>query len=332
MLLLLRLSGRMYRANNPRGRYHRHIEEKAGLRPVDLQPEGRDALPPLLVKKIRWYMVELLETGRLLVLLREKPLTAREEKALILLGGIMAVYDSLVDEQDDPGLPGKVLGRFIRKENFDGGKGWSGTEKVFHVLSEAFFSAVTEEQWLRFTRHFGQINYQLLSGRQKNERISEKEVLDLTYGKGGASLLLCLSLLFPPDKKLEQAMFSLGGLIQLLNDAQDLHKDAVKGITTFVRFKKSFGEIIETIEEQENRTFGEFYPLSAEYRQTSRFLFCIHALTVAVKYKILAYRKNVGEYSDYDLLGKMDREYFRVDPFSQASVRYCVPKILFARL
>ncbi len=327
--LLLRLTFRMSRANRPEGCYFRRVPEKAGNIFNDALDLDDGSLPPLFFKKIRWYMVELLETGKLLSVLQRKSLSGAEERNFVLLGAIMAVFDSLIDDAADTALASAVLRRFIRKETaFSGSENMPAIERIFILFSDQLFVSVSDEQWQRMSVHFEKISYQLKSGEQKQKILNEEETLNLTFGKGGASVLLCYSLLFPPDEKAEKAMFELGGLIQLLNDAQDIRKDAEKGIRTFVWYQRNFSDITKLIESYRKKTFLSFSASGFPERSLYRFLFCINALVVAIHYKTYRYTEICNDQIDIPGIALRKKSEFAVNPFSLRGIKYIVPRVI----
>jgi len=328
LILLIRLIRKLYRTNRPDSRYHRIVSKNTGLGRLEKEYSGNELLPPLLLLKIRWYMVELLFTGELLTLLRDLPLSKEEKQNLTSLGAIMAIFDTLVDEFPDQSVPAKLLGRFIRKELSAAGEETTAPERLFYHFAAQLYTDTTEDTWQKMSAYFEQIPYQLQSAEQKQETLPEEEVLRITGGKGGVSLLLCSSLLLGKDKTTEDALFGLGAFIQFLNDAQDLRKDAEKGIRTFTAFRKDFAAIEAFLGEQWDMTRKAISALDLPPHRTYEFLFSIHALYVGISYKLSRYALICGNRLDLKSIAVMDRKEFRTDPFSPEGIRYCLPRIL----
>ncbi len=329
--LLLRLAVQMYRANRQNGAYHRSVLKKAGrvVSEAELLDDG--SLPPLLFKKMQWYMVNLAVTGRLLTMLRGKPLSGTEEKSFIYLGAIMALFDSLVDEQPDPEIPARLLEQFTKQTGPDIKNSPSAIEKIFALYSSEFYRSTDEFQWERLSVHFRQIGYQLRSGIQKQTSLTEEEMLKLTLGKGGVSMLLCQALLFERNTKTEKAFYDLGGLIQLLNDAQDVHKDALKGIRTFMNYTQNWTEAAGIPEAQKEQTFTSFHACNFSESRLYPFLFNIAAMVTVIQYKLTRYAEHTNKQLIINEIAGMERKDFLVNPFSLRSLLYCVPRILVFR-
>lgn len=324
--LLSRLALQMSRANRQDGRYQAAVLKKAGdvISAATALDDG--SLPPLLFKKIQWYMTELLITGSLLSGLRLKKLSQGEERQFIYLGAIMALFDAMVDDQLPSTVPAQSLNHFINKDYHTGGL--SSIEKIFLLYSERFTENVDSSTWIELERHFEKIRYQLESKSQAVGEPGEEELMRLTIGKGAASLLLCYALLFPADEKNERAMFELGALIQLMNDAQDVYKDASRGITTFMAFRTNWKDAETVLEKHMAGTCKAFLESAFPRKRLYPFLFQINAMLVLIRYKLEYYSGITNNILDIKSVSAMSREDFRVRLFSFKALVYSIPRIL----
>ncbi|RXK86152.1 hypothetical protein [Filimonas effusa] len=74
---------------------------------------------------------------------------------------------------------------------------------------------------------------QLLSKEQHNSQLPDETLLDITFTKGGYSVLLCRYYLDLPANATEEACwYRIGTIIQLTNDLFDIYKDLADNIDT----------------------------------------------------------------------------------------------------
>jgi hypothetical protein len=159
--------------------------------------------------------------------LRARPLNQKQREATLLFCVLTPILDDAMD--DDHYSEAEIRGclnlefqRFSQNEQVGFG--------LFHDLE----ARVGDVRKLIFWEKA--IDFQLKSGAQiADHRLSEAEIREITYGKGGFSLLHFMKSIVAEDlidPQTEIAVFDFGAIIQLTNDIFDTHKDLREGLQT----------------------------------------------------------------------------------------------------
>lgn len=149
--------------------------------------------------------------------------------------------DELISEEQLKGLSFQPAQ--YNAETFD--------EKVFqlsHLLLRNFVK--NKSSYDRISQEL--YHAQMQSKQQSENKLSDEEIRQITFNKGGKSVLLCRYYLeFSPDKTEDICWYTIGTLIQLTNDLYDIYKDIQDDISTLpnrmtnvVRFEEFFIERI----------------------------------------------------------------------------------------
>ena len=97
----------------------------------------------------------------------------------------------------------------------------------------------------------------------------------------------------------------------MMNDCQDIYKDTVEGITTFVHFRKSYNEIIDKLDEQRIKTFNEIKSLPFSYRGRSEIIFNFNAMFIVICHKLHKYAEACGNNLDFKTIASMNKKRFQ---------------------
>ncbi len=148
----------------------------------------------------------------------------------VLAGAITRVYDDLLDDFGGDELDRRLAGLFRGGDFHPVGD----VERLFHGLyreverrlarpaSDPIFTA------LRRLHEF-----QIRSRRQRDPGIPAEELAEITLGKGGYGTLVLFALTRPRMGEAELALVrELGGVLQQLDDYQDVELDRQAGVTT----------------------------------------------------------------------------------------------------
>lgn len=123
-------------------------------------------------------------------------------------------------------------------------------ETVFrssHLLLQAFVRE--KEAYGEVTRALFQAQWD--SKRQSRGGISDEEIREITFVKGGNSVLLCSYYLeFPSSAAEKDCWYRIGTIIQLTNDLFDIHKDLQDHIETLPDRIRDVGRFRAFFEEQ----------------------------------------------------------------------------------
>lgn len=319
----------MFNANNSFGSYHRMVSRVARetIRQSLMLNDG--TIPERIFKKVRWYMVEAVIMGEMLAALSDHSVKKKDKESLIYLGAIMALFDAIVD---DFRLPGAVVSRLLDQTFSPDGRVLSdhdtSIENVYFLYVDKLIATIDKEHLLAITEHLGLIKMQMKSEEQYSKTITEESVTSITIGKGGVSALICSAFLQQKSDSFRNTVYEIGAFIQMMNDCQDIHKDTVDGIRTFIHFRKNFGEIAEKLDGQRRKCFALIKSLDYPIKGLSRCLFDLNAMFIVIVYKLQRYSEICKYRLDFRAITEMNRKDFRIDPFSPATVSFCFMKIM----
>ncbi len=274
-------------------------------------------------------MVESVFMGEILGNLTDYSINSKEKESLIYLGAIMALFDTIID---DFKLKKKVVAdlfeNIVSPDKRTISHNETTIEKIFCLYLDKLIDTIEKEHWREMNKHFNLIKFQMQSDRQLKENLTEESVSKITMGKGGVSILLCSAILPPASDSFKKAMYELGGFIQMMNDCQDIYKDTIEGITTFVHFRKSFREIFDRLDEQRKIAFNELKSLSCSYRGRSETIFYVNAMFIVISYKLQKYAEICNYNLDFKFITALRKKDFRINPFSLSAIKACFGKIM----
>lgn len=203
--------------------------------------------------------------------LRGRELSKIERKRLIYFAAFGSIFDDLFDMRalSDPEL--KALYR-----NPCSFEPLSYETKITKSLIEKLYDIYPkrDEYLLTFDIFF---DAQIASRRQyKNRMISQNELKEISFRKGGYALLLSRLLLENPASNEEkEAVYTLGGWYQILDDILDIHKDILQEISTLANTTKSIESLEAILIEQELEAFRRIeyldYPLDRKKNVIEQF-------------------------------------------------------------
>ena len=114
---------------------------------------------------------------------------------------------------------------------------------------------------------------QVESRAQAGSDLSRQDIREITFNKGGVSLLFYRSVFEHRLASGEaEALYHAGALMQLGNDIFDVWKDYRDGINTLVTSCSNISEVKEVYSEQLGRTLALFRQTGYGRRNVSRFL------------------------------------------------------------
>ncbi len=319
----------MFQSNKVFGLYHWYVRREAGeiIRQSRIMNDG--SINEKVFKKIRWYMVEMIVMGEFLANLADLKISKKDKLSLMFLGAVMTLFDTIIDDlKADKDLVLRLLDNIMSPEKRVRSKSEPAIEKLFYLYFDRLIASTEKGKWSTMYKHFHLIKFQMRSDEQMKESISEEDVIRITRGKGGASLLLCSALIFPPSEATNKAMFELGVFIQMMNDTQDIYKDTIEGIRTFVHFEKSYSGIVEKLEKQRSITFNLLKSVAFSFSGRYEIIFNFYALYTVILYKLKKYSKASLNKLDFNIIASMEKESFRISPFSPRAMSACYSRIL----
>ena len=319
----------MFNANNTFGSYHRYVNRVAGdtIRQSLMLNDG--SIPERIYKKIQWYMVEAVIMGEMLACMTNIPISKRDRESLVYLGALMALFDVMVDDfRLDRDIIKKLLDNAFSPAVIIVTDDITAIEKVYYLYLDKLIATIDKEHLLKITEHLGLIKMQMESAEQYSKSISEESVTSITAGKGGVSALICSAFLHQRSDSFIKAVYEIGAFIQMMNDCQDIHKDTVDGIRTFVHFRNNFTEIAVKLDEQRRKCFALIKILDYPHKGRKEILFNLNAMFVVITYKLHRYAKICNYCLDFKAIAAMNRKDFRINPFSPSTVSACFMKIM----
>jgi len=185
--------------------------------------------------------------GESFTLLRGKKMTSKERLALTCLGGLTGLFDDFFDRKD-------MQVSYIKSllENPQKMTGNNSNEKLILKLYLKALGNITGTE--RLTGYSLEIyRAQVLSKRQLHTELNKEEIQDITFQKGGFSVLFyrCAfnEVISEPEKEL---FYKLGGIWQIENDLLDVYKDHQAGIKTLATTERKIENIRTDYIEQVN--------------------------------------------------------------------------------
>ena len=190
-----------------------------------------------------------------------KKMAEKERLALTYLGGLTGLFDDFFDKKD---MTENYINSLLTQPHEMEGE--NSNEKLF--LKLYLKSLLNTSNPERLTTYSLEIfKAQVLSKKQLCSDVSSTEIKDITYQKGGHSVLFYLCSfkeeISEPEKKL---FYKLGGIWQIENDIFDVYKDFKAGIRTMVTTETRINNIrmnyIQQMDQFVNLVKQTDYPVS----------------------------------------------------------------------
>jgi len=322
LFFLLKISVKTYIAQNTKGKLHSHCLSISEEISAEVENRLSQKIPESSLKKIVWYQVSAIFMVDLLCQVNQIDFKKLNHKIYIYLGALIAIADTLVDDYK---LNTKQISTIFNDKNHSPS---SPLELSVQLIKDKLHNELPNPKTDPIAESIDLLHFQCDSIEQFKPDSTKERILEITENKGGASVLFCQRSLNPTNSQQTKALFQFGALIQYLNDAQDLHKDLQEGITTFTRYSTEFSEIIDFIDLKSQKTIAAVESAFKKTMSRDYFLFCIHAMTIGMNFKLHQYAKACNNELDFQKIKEMDKECFRVNPISWKGLKYCLPKIL----
>lgn len=198
------------------------------------------------ITKIRKYYGNAVPSilGEGFCILRGSPLSQRERFAMTYLGSLTGLYDDFFDKLDT-------------QENHIFELTINPFDTTLQNIHESLFAKLYRLALLHcpsselLKQKFIEVyKAQIQSKLQYKSSLASSHIEEITYLKGGTSLLFYRSALNDkPDEFEEAFLYGLGSLMQLENDVFDVYKDYQNNISTLVTKTKKVNELRETYTE-----------------------------------------------------------------------------------
>lgn len=227
------------------------------------------ALPRLAWQRIKTYVVALGVMEHLFVTLQGKSLTHEQTRRVQLLAGLVPLFDDLLDHHD-----------FSHDEIV----GMSQQREQRGVWEEKICLALFREGGFEWSPYWDQVvDFQLKSRAQVGGQLSHEALRDVTFGKGGHSVLLGWHLVGGESGGLllRQAVFEFGASAQLLDDVFDLWHDHQARVQTLATDAPSVADLSLEYEAVVQRTLNALQALPyPRWRVRRTVLLCLLPLSL----------------------------------------------------
>jgi len=222
---------------------------------VDIELSKKDNDSTLTEKdfrKIRGYygfaVPALLGEG--FCMLRGRPMSEKERYAITYLGALTGLFDDFFDEKNMSEehimtLMNTPEDRLANNAN----------ERLFAKFYRVALQNSPDIQRVKDTALLV-FNAQVNSRKQLLSSTPLEEIQQITYNKGGLSLLFYRGVFEEEvDENEKEMLYHLGAIGQLENDIFDIYKDYKKGVRTLATQTKKIGELRETYTQLMKQTF-----------------------------------------------------------------------------
>ena len=288
--------GRVIFIDNRR-RTHTLLRELQGvLDPYDLQ------LPADLQKRIFVYTAISAITNHWFSLLRGWPPTAAEERDALYLGAFSPLTDDLMDGT------GQTFDELISRP---------GSETPIHILFHYVAAKLqpVRSQLPLFDHYYRQSQHaQNASLRQLDRQPLDLDTLiRITFDKGGYTTNLHRMVLQnPPVPGEEEAWYTLGSILQLLNDLFDVYKDHQQGVQTLVTRTADMHFVSRKLQELEDTFRRQFFALDYPPGGKAAAYRAMMAVVSRGRVALAQYRRLQGDEAHLDI-GAFPRKPLIVD-------------------
>jgi hypothetical protein len=216
-------------------------------------------------KRFRLYTIIATIFVTWLETLRNQRLTETQRETALLFCGLTPLFDDLFDEMQYSAEEISLLSqKKIQRGNLH--------EKVCIALFEQIEQRNVHLNWTSIFQKV--IDYQIVSKKQFDKNISREEIIDITFGKGGYSLLLYLEAILPKgySPAEAEAVYLMGAVIQLTNDVFDTFKDRNEGIFTLATTATDMHALRQYYDSEVAKNIAQFEALPYSKRNIHDFL------------------------------------------------------------
>jgi len=321
---IIRLSLRYARGfNHEHGTFHRDGLRLSG----DLLDAARRdrAISTRVTKKVQWYMAQGLWMASMFEALLGRTFDENERKRFVCAGSLGALSDILIDDMD--------IAEARMRHIIDDPGGFQADHAVEHLFQQFYKALVETLPDVVLTSRMDLLNEiltaQLQSKKQLDPTLPAERVDALVKAKGALTICAYRGLILEDFGALEyQAMYELGGLIQYINDVDDLYKDGRQGIRTFATARDSLEEMALEIDRQKTVAFQLFKTLPYDRTRKENFMFIFYGLVVGTYASLLHYARLCNFNYALDTILRLDKDVVKPNPFTLKALVYSLPKLL----
>ncbi len=205
--------------------------------------------------------------------LNNKKVVSERKKSMLLVCGISPIVDDLMDEKGYSSIEAQqIINKNLQRNTIEE----TIAIGLLNDLDEFAPDIRQSDIWR------DAIAFQIKSNEQANKRLTQKELEDLTFGKGGNIVLLGMLASVPELVATEighAAFYHVGTVIQLVDDIFDVWKDREEGQQTLATNFTDIGELVNLFDKTVNETNRLLGQLPLPKNRIDTFLFEIKAFT-----------------------------------------------------
>ena len=202
-----------------------------------------------------------------------KKLTEEERKRVTLFGILTPVGDDLFDID-------KLDVASIRAITYtpDAYDATTFSSKVAKQIQSYLINSVpNKEAYIRASKNVFEI--QLETIRQTNPAITNSEIEEITYAKGGYSVIIYHQTLDEnASPEMWKALYNIGALMQFANDCFDIYKDIHDGIFTLTSRCEDYKDLKKLYLEKVKEANASVRQLPYSTSMKNEFLIIMHAI------------------------------------------------------
>ena len=205
--------------------------------------------------------------GEGICMLRGTKMNDMERRLSTSQGIITGIYDDFIDKSK---LQADQIIEITRKPG-----GFSSDNLITKIFIEYWSFVIDNIRHEDFLWQMVEKIYQvqLQTREQYDPALSFERIRQITFDKGGYSVLFYRSAYSNPLEENEQkAFYNLGALLQFGNDIFDLRHDLAEGIHTMITKPDHLDGVVEVFYELKKETIQSFYCLPYKRKNIRKFL------------------------------------------------------------
>ncbi len=314
----------MRSANREKGKLHREME--ALLHAVTDLSQYQESISSRMLKKMQWYMVEMVWMSQKFAALHQKKLLEEAKVAIAFSGALGGISDILIDDLGEKDLTS--IQDFLLNPSKQTPA--SPLEQLYLIFFEHFEANLPiASKVLVLDYYWKTLEAQFASRQQFNSDLARPQLIKILKDKCGFTTLLCRSIIDQALSAQETtAIYELGGLVQFINDINDLHKDSTQKILNFANSLDTIDAIRHSLITQVSDCFEQLRKLPLGRKQMSDFLFIFHSFVIITLAQLNHYEFICGGNYQLDRFLNLPLHKTKVQPYLRRNFQYSIPKIL----
>ena len=204
--------------------------------------------------------------GEAFCVLRGRPMSDNERWASTAQGAMTGLFDDFHDKGE---LSEIQIENKLEPQSQPVHR--ASNEKIFELFYDMALQHVPDQNHTK--QGLKDVYLAQVKSKRQKEKLDYDTLKDITFLKGGASLIFYRSAFFPvADDAEKKLLFNLGGLMQLSNDIFDVYKDRESGIHTMVTESENIHLLREEFTRTQKEHSEKAFSLGYEPKNLKKFL------------------------------------------------------------